>query len=39
VWQYAISALAMVLTYGLLVAKDNLSREYEPLKDKTGRNK
>ena len=39
VWQYAISALAMVLTYGLLVAKDNLSREYEPPKDKTGRNR
>ena len=29
VWQYTISALAMLLTWGLLVARDNLSREYE----------
>ena len=30
VWQYAISVLAMALTYVLLVARDNLSREYAP---------
>ena len=30
VWQYTISALAMVLTYVFLVAKENLSREYAP---------
>ena len=30
VWQYAISALAMALTYVFQVAKENLSREYAP---------
>ena len=29
VYQYTISALAMLLTWGLLVARDNLSRPYE----------
>lgn len=39
VWQYAISVLAMALTYVLLVARDNLSREYETNQNKTGRNR
>ena len=39
VWQYAISVLAMALTYVLHVASDNLTREYETNQNKTSRNR